>query len=457
MMKKLMLLGLTSVLLLTGSLAQADGTYMIIPGLPGYFFPGYITSSADGSVLGGSWGGLFLYTDGGGVAYIDNPNGAAGGSISGNGLALTADFADPDGFGHAGYWNATDGFVLVDPIPGGAPCGSDLSSSYALNFDGSVLVGLHWVGCDAVAFKWTAGAGAVNLGSSGNSSRATGVSADGTTTVGFDEHPVQGYRRPAIWTDNVSGPQLIAGEDAGGECYDVSSDGSMVCGELNGVAMYWDANVGAVELGTLPGDEFDGSLALAISDDGKVVGFSGSPFFGTPRAFIWTVADGMMALSDYLVQEGVAGYEGDLLDRAIDISADGNTIVGAVVPAGGFLKQAFVVRLSGPVSNEDHGQNPGTNPVPTFATALQGAYPNPFNPMTTVRFSLARDQHVSLAVYDATGRLVAQLADDMFAAGEHPIVWNGTDAAGRGVPSGTYLFQMQTEEGLRTSKALLVR
>ncbi len=456
MMRRLLLIAIASAIALTGSLAHADGTFEIIAGLPGYFFPGYLTTSADGAVLGGDWGGLFFYTDNDGVMYVNDTVGASGGNISGDGSGLTASFADPQGLGHAGFYNASDGFVLVEPIPEGAPCGSDLSSAYALNFDGSVVVGLHWIGCDAVAFKWTAGLGAVNLGSSGNSSRATGVSADGTTTVGFDEHPVQGYRRPALWTDDVVGPQLIAGEDAQGECYDASGDGAKVCGQLNGVAMYWDADVGAVELGTLPGDEPYGSIALAISDDGKVVGFSGNAFFSTPRAFIWTLEGGMMSLSDYLVQEGVAGYDGELLDRAIDISADGNTIVGAVVPANEFLKKAFLVRLTPPVSNEDQGEEPASDNLPAV-TALHGAYPNPFNPMTTVRFSVARDQHVRLAVYSATGRLVTTLANGMFAAGDHPVVWNGTDSAGRGVPSGTYLFQMVTEEGLRTSKALLVR
>ncbi len=456
MMKRLLSLSITCAALLTGSLALADGTFQIITELPGFFFPGYITSSADGETLGGDWGGLFLYTAAGGVDYLDNPVGASGGNISGDGLNLTASYADPDGLGHAGRWNAADGFTLVDVMPGGAPCGSDLSSSYAMNHDGSVLVGLHWLGCEARAFKWTAGAGSVDLGSSGNSSRATGVSADGAVVVGFDEHPAQGYRRPAIWTDDVAGPQLIAGEDAQGECYDVTSDGSMVCGQLNGVAMYWDANVGAVELGTLPGDEPYGAIALAISDDGKVVGFSGSPFFSVPRAFIWTFDLGMMLLSDYLVQEGVAGYTDEALMRAIDISADGNTIVGAAVLTGGFLNQAFVVRLTPPVSNEDDPQQPGTDDLPT-PTALAGAYPNPFNPMTTVKFSLAREQHVRLTVFDAQGRVVTELADGVFAAGEHPVVWRGTDVTGRGVASGTYLFLMECEDGVRSSKAVLVR
>lgn len=454
MRRKLTLVCALTILAIAGG-AMADGTFMIMPGFNSSFFPGTVFSSADGSVLGGSWGGMFLYTDADGRMPIDDTVGASSYSLSGDGTKLAVSFEDPDGLGHAGYWSAAEGFVLVDATPDGAPCGSDLSSAYALNQDGSVLVGLQWVGCEARAFKWTAGAGSVNLGASGGSSRATSVSLDGTTTVGFDEHPDMGFRRPAIWTDDVVGPQLVAGEDAQGEFYDVSSDGTKGCGVLDGQAMYWDTTVGAVSIGALPGDEDWGATAFAISDDGVVVGMSGNQFFTTPRAFIWTFELGMMSLADYLVQEGVAGYEDQLLNRAIDISADGTTITGAANNSAGFGYVPFVVRLLGSVAT-DPTEDPQTDVVPPL-TALVGAYPNPFNPTTTVKFSLEHAQPVRLSVYDAAGRLVSTLVDGVMGAGEQQVVWRGTDATGSAASSGTYLLMMETEDGVRTSKAMLVR
>ena len=67
------------------------------------------------------------------------------------------------------------------------------------------------------------------------------------------------------------------------------------------------------------------------------------------------------------------------------------------------------------------------NNTPALVTMVKGAHPNPFNPMTTVKFSVARTQHVTLAVYNMSGQRVATLVDGTYEAGEHPVQWNGTD------------------------------
>lgn len=76
------------------------------------------------------------------------------------------------------------------------------------------------------------------------------------------------------------------------------------------------------------------------------------------------------------------------------------------------------------------------------ALQLHGAAPNPFNPQTTIKFDLPRTEHVRLAVYSVDGRLVATLVNENKAAGRHQIVWSGTDAAGRSVASGTYVYRL---------------
>ncbi len=298
------------------------------------------------------------------------------------------------------------------------------------------------------------GSETVNLGSSGNSSRGTDISDDGMVIVGFDEHPSQGHRRGAIWTDDVTGPQVIISEDDASECLAVNSDGTMVCGTWNNAAMYWDNNVGPISLGTLPGDESYGSLGVSISDDAKVVGFSGNPFFSTPRGIIWTPADGLMLFVDYLVQEGVTIPDDLNVYSVSSVSGDGMTFTGSFVNADYFL-EAFIVRLGGTVANEVEVEDP--TDTPDLATVLMGAYPNPFNPMTSVKFSLERDQNVQLFIYDMSGRLVTELADRMFSSGEHSVVWQGRDANGRAVSSGNYMLYMVTDDMTRTSKMALVR
>ncbi|MCP4547606.1 MAG: hypothetical protein GY835_14195 [bacterium] len=83
-------------------------------------------------------------------------------------------------------------------------------------------------------------------------------------------------------------------------------------------------------------------------------------------------------------------------------------------------------------------------------------YPNPFNPRTTIRFSLPADDHVSLIVFDPQGRCIRDLIDREMAAGAHSIVWDGRDLSGNALPSGIYFYHLRTPDAdLRRSMVLL--
>jgi hypothetical protein len=90
-------------------------------------------------------------------------------------------------------------------------------------------------------------------------------------------------------------------------------------------------------------------------------------------------------------------------------------------------------------------------------SALRGNYPNPFNPSTTIAFDLAREASVTLSIYGIDGRLVRNLVRGHYAAGGHEEVWDGRDAGGRGVASGTYFYVMETEDLRQTRRMLLVK
>ncbi len=100
---------------------------------------------------------------------------------------------------------------------------------------------------------------------------------------------------------------------------------------------------------------------------------------------------------------------------------------------------------------------PSDAPELPVATALHGVAPNPFNPTTTLSFSLAQDGPVRLWVADVRGRRMRMLVDGRQAAGEHQVRWNGRDDAGRGMGSGTYLGILETRDGRRTRRMTLVR
>ncbi len=94
---------------------------------------------------------------------------------------------------------------------------------------------------------------------------------------------------------------------------------------------------------------------------------------------------------------------------------------------------------------------------PSAAVVLRQNAPNPFNPGTRIAFSLARAGRVRLAVLDLRGRVVRTLVDGELPAGDGEATWDGTDAAGRPVPSGTYLCRIEALGETRSVKLALVR
>jgi protocatechuate 3,4-dioxygenase beta subunit len=99
-------------------------------------------------------------------------------------------------------------------------------------------------------------------------------------------------------------------------------------------------------------------------------------------------------------------------------------------------------------------QKPGR--LPEHAV-LRGNYPNPFNPETTIRFELAAPSNVRLTVIDLAGRSVRSLWNGPAEAGRNLSVWNGKDDAGKPVSSGAYLIRLESSDGVRTGKMILIR
>ena len=85
------------------------------------------------------------------------------------------------------------------------------------------------------------------------------------------------------------------------------------------------------------------------------------------------------------------------------------------------------------------------------------AYPNPFNPSTTIRFDLPEAGEVELAVYNVRGQRVATLAKGMCDQGEHAIKWDGLDHRGTGVSSGVYLCRLTVGAQNKMLKMILMK
>ncbi|MBX2820280.1 MAG: DUF5060 domain-containing protein [Rhodothermaceae bacterium] len=84
---------------------------------------------------------------------------------------------------------------------------------------------------------------------------------------------------------------------------------------------------------------------------------------------------------------------------------------------------------------------------------LNPNYPNPFNPTTTLTFSLPTESQVHLAIYDTAGRLVETLIDSALPAGHHAVTYQ----ASQDIASGTYIYQLETPAIKKTGTMLLLK
>jgi hypothetical protein len=100
----------------------------------------------------------------------------------------------------------------------------------------------------------------------------------------------------------------------------------------------------------------------------------------------------------------------------------------------------------------------GIDPV-AFANTLEDNYPNPFNPTTTIRYSIAEHGQVTLKIYNAAGQLVRTLVkeEQVPQAGGFAKVWNGLNDQGQSVASGVYFYQLTAKNFEQTKKLVVLK
>jgi len=99
----------------------------------------------------------------------------------------------------------------------------------------------------------------------------------------------------------------------------------------------------------------------------------------------------------------------------------------------------------------------GVESMPGKYVLSVSAYPNPFNPLTTVRYTLPAKGHVTLDVYDLRGERVATLVNEDRDAGAYTATWRGTNDRGATVSSGVYFAKLSTPKGERSYKLVLLK
>ncbi len=128
--------------------------------------------------------------------------------------------------------------------------------------------------------------------------------------------------------------------------------------------------------------------------------------------------------------------------------------VGLVVEAWGEGSGLRLYALAPDQGESDPAAEGGT----PAALALLGNHPNPFNPSTTLRFSVpAGGAPLRLAVHDLQGRLLRVLAEGSYPAGEQAVVWDGRDERGEALPSGVYFSRLSQGDSRQQGKLLLLK
>jgi hypothetical protein len=99
------------------------------------------------------------------------------------------------------------------------------------------------------------------------------------------------------------------------------------------------------------------------------------------------------------------------------------------------LTESFLYSLLNPAGTQDYE-------ITVYSTNLYQNHPNPFNPSTTIEFSIQKDSKIDLSIYNIKGQKIRTLAQNDFTNGSHTIIWDGDNNFGKPVSSGIYYYKL---------------
>jgi hypothetical protein len=89
--------------------------------------------------------------------------------------------------------------------------------------------------------------------------------------------------------------------------------------------------------------------------------------------------------------------------------------------------------------------------------ALLSNYPNPFNPVTSIRYNLDSNSNVKITVYDLLGNVVNELFQGAQMAGINNVSWNATNNVGESISSGVYIYKIQTNASYKIGRMMFLK
>ncbi len=206
------------------------------------------------------------------------------------------------------------------------------------------------------------------------------------------------------------------------------------------------------------GDDDDGDDDDGDDDDGDDGGGSPGSLKASPKA----VKVGQKAVCD----ANIYAPNGTIHLR--QKSTNTGAFIGKDIVVG---KKTKVHHLSGFGASDESGGSGGTGggvlkptlayfgleAEPEISTVSLSNHPNPFNPVTTINYSLPDESHVRLVIYSALGQEVRRLVDEVKSVGRYSVRWDGRDALGRPVSSGVYLYRLVAGREQLVGKMVLAK
>ena len=190
--------------------------------------------------------------------------------------------------------------------------------------------------------------------------------------------------------------------------------------------------------GCLRINNFDGVETLGSAE--RLAEFTDSQ--GQPGAYGFSAATLNQVGTSRIISMPV-----DLMFVYTDPAATGNLLPGRAQLLRDVLEYFGVV-----------GDPQNVSPVPPGITFRTSHYPNPFNPSTTIKYSMPTAGHLKLNIYNVRGQLVRTLIDGVRPAGaDQIVVWDGTDNLGASVSSGVYFYEARVKNEVKIGKMTLLK
>jgi hypothetical protein len=169
----------------------------------------------------------------------------------------------------------------------------------------------------------------------------------------------------------------------------------------------------------------------------------------------WSLAEGSGAMEFAVMRRAGEGAALQTLGGAVDREGDTSFkyVDESIVPGASY--RYCVAVIEGGAQRVLFETEAVT--VPPRVLALMQNHPNPFNPSTTIEYSLPESGYVSLAVFDVAGRRVARLVDGKQEQGPHAVQWTGRDQNGAAVASGLYFYKLDFGKESLTRKMVFLR